>query len=129
MGEPGSFDIGAMAVSVPSRHLQVGISRAASRPAPPDQLHYHSFPHVPCGGFMRWSIVHTAIGLAISASVASGQAQPAERMNRMIPLIQQKLPVLGVNNPAYAPGGRGGGRSRGRGAAADTVAPTTPPPA
>ena len=52
---------------------------------------------------MRWSIVATAISLALSADVASGQAQPADQMNRMIPLIQQKLPVLGVNNPAYAP--------------------------
>jgi 4-hydroxy-2-oxoheptanedioate aldolase len=45
-------------------------------------------------------------------------------MNRMIPLIQQKLPVLGVNNPAYAP--RGGGRGR---VGAGTGAATTPPPA
>jgi len=78
---------------------------------------------------MRWSIVCTAIGLAISADVAASQAPAADRMNRMIPLIQQKLPVLGVNNPAYAPGGRGGGRGRGRGGAVDTAAATAPPPA
>jgi hypothetical protein len=77
---------------------------------------------------MRWSIVCSAIGLAVSADIASGQAQPADRMNRMIPLIQKKLPVLGLNNPAYAPGGgRGGGR--GRGGAPDAAAATTPPPA
>ena len=80
---------------------------------------------------MRWSVVCTAIGLALSADVASGQAQPADRMNRMIPLIQQKLPVLGINNPAYAPGGRGGGRGRGGAGAAQAGAgaATTPPPA
>jgi 4-hydroxy-2-oxoheptanedioate aldolase len=78
---------------------------------------------------MRWSIVGTAIGLAISADVAVGQTPPADRMNRMIPLIQQKLPVLGVNNPAYAPGGRGGGRGRGPEGQFDTAAATTPPPA
>jgi 4-hydroxy-2-oxoheptanedioate aldolase len=64
----------------------------------------------------------------LATNVASGQAQPADRMNRMIPLIQQKLPVLGINNPAYAPGRGGGGRGRGAGAAGAAVA-TTPPPA
>jgi hypothetical protein len=86
---------------------------------------------------MRWSIVGTAIGLALSAEVVSGQTQSADRMNRMIPLIQQKLPILGVNNPAYAPRGPGGGRGRGgagatqSGAAtqAGATAATTPPPA
>lgn len=49
-------------------------------------------------------------------------------MNRMIPLIEQHLPILGVNNPAYAPRptrgeGRGGpGRAGG-------AAQTTPPAA
>jgi 4-hydroxy-2-oxoheptanedioate aldolase len=76
---------------------------------------------------MRSSIVLTAIGLALSANVASAQTQPADRMNRMIPLIQKKLPVLGVNNPAYAPRGGGGG-GRGRGGAAGAAA-TTPTPA
>jgi 4-hydroxy-2-oxoheptanedioate aldolase len=74
---------------------------------------------------MRYSVILTAIGLAISADAAAAQKQPADRMNRMIPLIQQKLPVLGVNNPAYAP--RGGGR--GRGGAAGSEAATAPPPA
>jgi hypothetical protein len=51
----------------------------------------------------------------------------------MIPLIEQKLPVLGINNPSYTPGrGRGGrGGGRGRGAAAGgavTATPPTPPP-
>ena len=43
---------------------------------------------------MRWNIVWCTIGLAISANAASGQPRNADRMNRMIPLIQQKLPVL-----------------------------------
>ena len=77
---------------------------------------------------MRRSSVAIAISVALSADVAGGQGQPADRMNRMIPLIQQKLPVLGVNNPAYAPRMGGGGRGRG-GAAPGAVAPTTPPPA
>ena len=76
---------------------------------------------------MRSNIVLTALGLALSANVASAQMQPAERMNRMIPLIQKKLPVLGVTNPAYAP--RGGGDGRGRGGAAGAAAATTPTPA
>ncbi|MEX2282693.1 MAG: aldolase/citrate lyase family protein [Gemmatimonadota bacterium] len=76
---------------------------------------------------MRYRVVFTVIGLALSADAASGQSQPADRMNRMIPLIQQKLPVLGVNNPAYAPRGGGGGRGRGQAAGAATA--TTPPPA
>ena len=76
---------------------------------------------------MRYSLVFTAIGLALSANAATGQTQPADRMNRMIPLIQQKLPILGVNNPAYA--ARGGGGGRGRGGAAGAAAATTPQPA
>jgi 4-hydroxy-2-oxoheptanedioate aldolase len=57
-------------------------------------------------------------------------------MNRMIPLIEQGLPILGVNNPAYAAGRGGGGGGRGgRGGAngagatggAPAAAPTTPP--
>ena len=80
---------------------------------------------------MRSSIVCAVIGLALSAEAASSQSQPADRMNRMIPLIEQKLPILGVNNPAYAPGGRGGGRGRGGagggGSAVQAGAATTTP--
>ena len=80
---------------------------------------------------MRWSVVFGGAGLALLAVVASGEAQSranganSERMNRMIPLIEQGLPILGLNNPPYAPGGGG----RGRGAAAGTGAPAAPPPA
>ena len=76
---------------------------------------------------MRYSVIVTAIGLAIAPNVGAAQTssekQSADRMNRMIPLIEQKLPVLGINNPVYARG-RGGGRGGRGGAAADT----TPPP-
>lgn len=73
---------------------------------------------------MWWSIVGTAIGLALSADVAVVRAQQTGRMNRMIPLIQQKLPVLGVNNPAYAPRPVGG---RGRGGTGAAEAPPAAP--
>ena len=75
---------------------------------------------------MRSNIVFTAIGLALSANLASAQTQPADRMNRMIPLIQKKLPVLGVNNPSYAPRGGGGGRGRGGAAGAADATPPAP---
>lgn len=80
---------------------------------------------------MRYSVVFSAIGLALSAGVAAGQTQSADRMNRMIPLIEQKLPVLGVNNPAYAQGrggGRGGRGGRGGATGSDTTPPPPPPP-
>jgi 4-hydroxy-2-oxoheptanedioate aldolase len=75
---------------------------------------------------MRYSLVLATVGLAVSAEFASGQAPAADRMNRMIPLIEKGLPVLGINNPAYAAGRGGGGRGRGGAAAGDA---TTPPPA
>ena len=91
---------------------------------------------------MRRSVLLGAVGLAVIASAGSAQAQGAasrsatDRMNRMIPLIEQGLPILGLNNPPYA-AGRGGGGGRGRGGAngapgapgAPPAAPTPPPPA
>lgn len=96
---------------------------------------------------MRWSVVLGGIGLALIAGAASSQAQSQQHMNRLIPLIQQGLPILGINNPAYAAGGGGGGgggRAGGRGGApgaaagrgngaaptapAANAAPATPPP-
>jgi 4-hydroxy-2-oxoheptanedioate aldolase len=43
-------------------------------------------------------------------STAPGQAQSQDRLNRMIPLIEQGLPVLGLAHPPYTAGrgGRGG---------------------
>lgn len=85
---------------------------------------------------MRWSVVLGGVGLAALAGAGTGLAQgaasraTADRMNRMIPLIEQGLPILGINNPAYA-AGRGGGGGRGRGGAngAPPAAPAPPPPA
>jgi 4-hydroxy-2-oxoheptanedioate aldolase len=88
---------------------------------------------------MRWSVVLGAVGLGMLACAlhGEGQSRPAttDRMNRMIPLIEAGLPVLGVNNPAYTAGGGGGGRGGGRGGAAGAAAnggapaaaPTPPP--
>jgi 4-hydroxy-2-oxoheptanedioate aldolase len=83
---------------------------------------------------MRWSVVLGGAGLALLAAAAPGEAQSrangAEaRMNRMIPLIEQGLPILGLAHPAYT-AGRGGGGGRGRGGAAGGAppAPQTPPP-
>ncbi|MDA1080292.1 MAG: aldolase/citrate lyase family protein [Gemmatimonadetes bacterium] len=96
---------------------------------------------------MRWSVVIGAVGFAVIASAGAGHAQSAasrtttDRMNRMIPLIEQGLPILGLNNPAYAAGrggrgqgaggGRGGRGGRGAGAAdgaASAAAAPTPAP-
>ena len=85
---------------------------------------------------MRWSMVLGTVGLAVIAIAGSGQAQGAasrastDRMNRMIPLIEKGLPILGLNNPAYAAGRGGGVGGRGRGAANGAVPPvaTEPPP-
>ncbi len=97
---------------------------------------------------MRWNIISSAICLTVVAGVAlvtgcasrpvasgtSTQSRTVDRMNRMIPLIEQKLPVLGINNPTYAARGGGGGSGRGAaggatGGAATVTPPTTPPPA
>ena len=84
---------------------------------------------------MRWSVVLGAVGFAVIASAGPVQAQGAggraktattDRMNRMIPLIEQGLPILGLNNPPYA-AGRGGGGGRGRGGAPGAPPPVAPP--
>lgn len=66
---------------------------------------------------MRWSVVLGSAGLALLASVAPGRAQSHdhhERLNRMIPLLEQGLPILGVAHPPYAAGRRrGDGQSDG----------------
>lgn len=84
---------------------------------------------------MRWSVVLGVAGLGLLMSAGSGQAQNrangagTQHMNQMIPLIQQGLPILGLNNPPYAPGGGGGGRGRGAAAGAAPATPPAPPPA
>ena len=69
---------------------------------------------------MRWSVVLGAVGLALVASATSGRAQTHDRLNRMIPLLEQGLPILGVAHPPYAAGrgGRGGGENGNGGAEA-----------
>ena len=45
---------------------------------------------------MRWSVVLCAIGLALLGCAEPEQVQIPDRLNQMIPLIEQGLPVLGV---------------------------------
>lgn len=63
------------------------------------------------------------LGFAVLAAPGVVQGQNAQHLNQMIPLLQQRLPVLGIAHPAIT-AGRGGGR----GAAASGEAPTPPPP-
>jgi len=53
------------------------------------------------------------------------QVQVTDRLNQMIPLIEQGLPVLGITHPPYAAGrgGRGRGRGQGVGVAPPDVVP------
>lgn len=50
---------------------------------------------------MRWSVVIGALGLATMACAGPTEETP-DRLNQMIPLIEQGLPVLGVSHPPYA---------------------------
>jgi len=50
---------------------------------------------------MRWSVVLCAIGLALLGCAEPEQVQIPDRLNQMIPLIEQGLPVLGVAHPPY----------------------------
>ncbi len=72
---------------------------------------------------MRSNVVVGIVGLALVACGVPEQAQSPDRLNQMIPLIEQGLPVLGIAHPPYAASQQG----RGRGA---TEAPTSvgPPP-
>jgi len=76
---------------------------------------------------MRWSVVRGAVGIAVLATATPGGAQSQDRVNALIPLIEQGLPIFGVSHPAYA-AGRGGGAGGGRaGGAAGEAAPEPPP--
>jgi 4-hydroxy-2-oxoheptanedioate aldolase len=80
---------------------------------------------------MRWSLILSVVAVAAAVDTVGAQARPADRMNPMITLMEQRLPVFGINNPPYFGGGRGGGRGRGAdaaGAAAATTPPPAPPP-
>ena len=72
---------------------------------------------------MRWSVVLGVVGLALLACAEPEQVQVTDRMNQMIPLIEQGLPVLGIAHPPYAARRRRGGRDQAGG-----EAPGTPPP-
>ncbi len=72
---------------------------------------------------MRWSVVLGVAGLAFLACAEPEEVQVTDRMNQMIPLIEQGLPVLGIAHPPYAARRRRGGRGQAAG-----EAPGTPPP-
>ena len=72
---------------------------------------------------MRAIIVFGVIGLASLACAEPEEAQIPDRLNQMIPLIEQGLPVLGISHPPYAAGRRGRGRGQGAGEAPPAVAP------
>ena len=72
---------------------------------------------------MRWSVVLSVVGLALLACAEPEQVQVTDRLNQMIPLIEQGLPVLGIAHPPYAARRRRGGRGQAVG-----EAPGAPPP-
>ena len=72
---------------------------------------------------MLWSVVLGVVGLALLACAEPEQVQVTDRLNQMIPLIEQGLPVLGIAHPPYAARRRRGGRGQAVG-----EAPGTPPP-
>ena len=72
---------------------------------------------------MRWSVVLGVVGLALLACAQPEQVQVTDRLNQMIPLIEQGLPVLGIAHPPYAARRRRGGQGQAVG-----EAPGTPPP-
>ncbi len=70
---------------------------------------------------MRWSLVVGVIGLGLLACAGLDEAPVSDRLNPIIPLIEQGLPIFGVAHPPYTAGrGRGG---RGRGAGGEQPAP------
>lgn len=71
---------------------------------------------------MRWSVVLSVVGVALLACAEPDQVQVTDRLNPIIPLIEQGLPVLGIAHPPYA-----ASRRRGRGQAADEPPPPMPP--
>ncbi len=72
---------------------------------------------------MRPRSVAFILGLSVLATSMSGQAQ-GERINPMVALHEQGLPVFGITHPAIVAGGRGRGAGP---AAATAAAPVTPP--
>jgi 4-hydroxy-2-oxoheptanedioate aldolase len=73
---------------------------------------------------MRLGRAVGVLGLAVLASPGVVQAQGAQHLNQMIPLLEQRLPVLGISHPAIT-AGRGGGR--GGAATGEAVTPPAQP--
>jgi 4-hydroxy-2-oxoheptanedioate aldolase len=67
------------------------------------------------------------LGLSVLALSAGGQAQAPRRLNPMIALHENGLPVFGITHPAIVAGGRGRGMTPGA-AGGGSSAPATPPP-
>jgi hypothetical protein len=65
-----------------------------------------------------------ALGLAVLASPMLGQNQGKTRLNPMIALLEQGLPVFGITHPAISAGQRGRG-SREAGGAGQTATPAS----
>jgi 2-keto-3-deoxy-L-rhamnonate aldolase RhmA len=74
---------------------------------------------------MRWSVVLGVFGLSLLACAEPEpeQVQVTDRLNQMIPLIEQGLPVLGIAHPPYAASRPRGGRGRGAGEAPPPMGP------
>ena len=72
---------------------------------------------------MRGSVVLGVVGLALLGCVEPEQVEVPDRLNQIIPLIEQGLPVFGIAHPPYTPSRRGRGRGQGAGEAPPTVAP------
>jgi 4-hydroxy-2-oxoheptanedioate aldolase len=72
---------------------------------------------------MRWSVVLGVVGFVVLASAPTEQVEAQDRLNQIIPLLEQGLPVFGIAHPPYTAGrgGRGGGRGGG------TAQPAAPP--
>jgi 2-keto-3-deoxy-L-rhamnonate aldolase RhmA len=68
---------------------------------------------------MRVRLTIGALGLLLCGGAAPAGAQAGERLNPMITLLEQGLPVLGISHPAINAG-------RGRGAGADGPPPAPP---
>ncbi|MBI4472248.1 MAG: hypothetical protein HY646_06240 [Acidobacteria bacterium] len=58
---------------------------------------------------MRKTFVGLLIVLTVLASLMVGQAQTVRRLNPMIALLEQRLPVFGITHPAIVAGQRGRG--------------------
>jgi 2-keto-3-deoxy-L-rhamnonate aldolase RhmA len=76
---------------------------------------------------MRHVRAFGVLGLLLASTplVVQGQ-QGREHLNQMIPLLQQRQPILGIAHPGIT-AGRGGGGGRGGAAPAQTPPPPPPP--